>query len=87
MSLYAGALMVLILDDTRLPYWYPIQLFEVADPALPNEWLFADYGNSEHLQAIWGYEELIREESHYDALLERDADALRIFMERSQQSS
>lgn len=83
MSLYAGALMVLIRDDTRLPNWYPIQLFEVAEPVLPNNWLFANFGNSEHLQAIWGYEELIRDESHYDALLERDPDALRIFSERS----
>jgi hypothetical protein len=85
MSIYAGSLMVLVSDDTGLPNWYPIQLFRVADSGLSGSWRFASYCESAHLQALWGYEELIEDESHYDSLLERDAEALAVFLSRCEQ--
>ncbi|MEV5901011.1 hypothetical protein [Streptomyces sp. NPDC052127] len=82
MSIYAGVVMVLIRDDAQLPGWYPMEMFDVRDPRMPSHWLFAKYPGSEYLQALWGYEELINDEFHYDALLERDNGALVIFSNR-----
>lgn len=79
MSVYAGSIMILVRDDTDLPNWYPVQLFTIDNPDLPSGWRFASYGESGHLRAIWGYAELVDDESHYDALLERHADALAVF--------
>ncbi|MEV5576073.1 hypothetical protein AB0L06_39085 [Spirillospora sp. NPDC052269] len=81
-SIYSGMVMVLIRDDAQLPCWYPMEMFDVVDPHLPSDWLFANYSDSEFLQAIWGYEELVMDESHYDALLEREDGALVIFNAR-----
>lgn len=85
MSIYAGALMVLVSDDTGLPNWYPVQLFRVIDSRIPGDWRFASYGESRHLQALWGYDEMIEDEQHYDAILSRDPDALEEFFSRSGQ--
>lgn len=82
MSLYAGSVMVLVCADTGLPDWYPIQLFRVEDSSIPNEWRFAFYRDSAHLQALWGYEDMIDDESHYDGLLEREVRALEKFFSR-----
>jgi len=82
MSLYAGSIMVLVCDDAGLPNWYPMQLFRVEDSKVPDGWRFASYGESTHLQALWGYDELVDDESHYDALLERRDEALAILFSR-----
>jgi hypothetical protein len=83
MSIYAGALMAFLSDDTGLPNWYPIQLFRVDDSRIPDGWRFASYNESDHLQALWGYDELIEDEQHYDAVLARDPEALETFFSRS----
>lgn len=82
MSVYAGVVMVLIREDAQLPDWYPMEMFDVRDPRMPSHWLFAQYPGSEYLQALWGYEELVNDEFHYDALLERENGALVIFSNR-----
>ncbi|GIM88106.1 hypothetical protein Sar04_48420 [Salinispora arenicola] len=87
MSVYAGSIMVLICDDSQMPNWYPMQLFEVSHSRLPGNWHFAAYGDSSHLQALWGYRELVLDDAHYDSLLERDPEALRIFLSRYQRST
>lgn len=81
-SIYVGLVMVLIRDDTHLPSRYPMEMFDVADSRLPSDWFFVNYPDSDFLQAIWGYEELVVDEFHYDALLEREDDALAIFDSR-----
>ncbi|MBL7498707.1 hypothetical protein [Frankia nepalensis] len=59
-----------------------MEMFEVVDSRLPPGWLFTSYPNSDFLQAIWGYGELVMDEFHYDALLEREENALMIFSSR-----
>lgn len=82
-SLYAGSLGVLICDETGRPDWYPLQLFTVESHELPEGWWFRVVDErSPYLQALWGYHTLIDDEDHYDKLLERDPDALRIFLEQ-----
>jgi hypothetical protein len=85
MSLYAGSIMVLVCDDTGLPNWYPMQLFRVSDSNVPGGWRFASYGDSAHLQALWGYGELVDDESHYNDILERKNEALEVLFTRCRQ--
>jgi hypothetical protein len=82
LSLYFGSIMILLHDDTRLPGWYPVGLFDVIDHGLPADWGFASYPASTALQALWGYPEMVEDDSHYDAILERDETALATLMSR-----
>lgn len=79
-ALWHSVILLLVLDDTNLPYWYPVELFCMTDARLPDDWFFSVSAATEHgVQAIWGYEHLVTDSSHYGALLERDPEALRLF--------
>ena len=83
-SLWQGVIYLLLTDDYHLPYWFPMCLFSVNDPRLPEDWLFSffdDEGDERGLQALWGYDQLINDATHYEALIEREPEALRYFYE------
>lgn len=84
MAIWRDHLLVLLCDDVSLPNWYPIKIFYVSDGRMPSGWKFTCSRRQEDslLQALWGYDELITVKGHYDGLLERDANALRIFFEQ-----
>ncbi len=65
-----------------LPSWYPADLFEITDNLLPIEWYYNCFKNSETLSAIWGYSELALIEKHYEDLIERNDNAIKIFLKR-----
>jgi len=51
---------------TVRPEWYPIDLFSIEDPRIPDDWQFAtswEFGASKaaqtNVQARWGYSELV----------------------------
>ncbi|WP_120026865.1 hypothetical protein [Amycolatopsis panacis] len=72
--------MVLLESDTGLANWFPIELFEVVDGALPANWRFATRDEGETgLQAIWGYPELVDDPSYNEDLVEREAPAAAVF--------
>lgn len=80
MAIWRSALMILLLEDTGLPSWFTMELFEVTDPRLPNDWFFStETAAQEGVEAMWGYERLVRDGSHYEALLARDPEALKAF--------
>lgn len=81
MSLWSGAILILLADENHLPSWFPIELFLIIDSRLPNNWAFASTPASSYLQGLWGYELIINDPSHYDGLLERNPEALRSFYE------
>jgi hypothetical protein len=77
--------MILISDDTDLPNWYAPELFSVIDPHLSPEWCCALNVKSEGgLRAICGYEEIVQNEGHNDALMDRQKLALSIFANEKQ---
>lgn len=78
---------LLIGHDNSAPSWYPAELFDVSEHLLPIEWYFNYYGHKQgyELSAIWGYKELALDESHYDGLLERDGEALEVFLKRKRE--
>jgi hypothetical protein len=72
MALWESRLMVLLSDETDLPSWYPVELFSVTDSHVPGDWLCeVNMQNDGGLRAIQGYERLIRDDAHHDALQER----------------
>lgn len=80
MSIWRSALMVLLLDANNLPNWYPIEIFEVLDGHLPKNWFFRKIQDENSLlDAIWGYKEIVLDSVHYDALIDRVPDAIKIF--------
>ena len=67
--------------DDSTPSWYPAELFYIIDSTVPLHWEFQFFpeASRDSLGAIWGYPELVHEESHYDDLYERVPEALLIF--------
>ena len=90
LGIYETVLLALVYDDTKKPNWLPAGLFQISKVALPNSWRFsvcdgvaASGGDaSGRWVALWGYEELIEDHRHSDALIERDQSALEIFFRR-----
>ena len=83
--IYRNVLSYLIIGTyENLPSWYPAELFEVVDPLLPMEW-FCQYDSNSVLSALWGYYELVLSENHYDDLIEREDEAIRIFLKRKKE--
>lgn len=76
---------LIIPEQSERPSWYPDQLFEITENRMPPDWCVAVFPNGEKndLQLIVGYDEIVNSlDSHYDALIERDPEALAIFNER-----
>lgn len=87
LGIFETILLALVCDETQKPNWLPIGLFDLTDKELPAGWEFgvldgiaASGGDaSNRWVARWGYPELVRDDRHSDALIERDPDALAIF--------
>ncbi len=81
-ALWRSVVVLLLSDEDHLPNWYPVDLFTVSDAHLPNNWFFATFpGNELLVQAIWGYERLVCDTSHHDALSDREPSAMNAFFE------
>lgn len=83
MILYDGGMRYLIYDDYENPMWYPAELFEIEDSKLPNFWHYKYYGyDGYNVAAIWGYDELVNSEEHYDGIVEREKEDIELFMKK-----
>lgn len=81
-SLYEEGINYLLYDDFSMPNWYPAELFDVTDSRIPVDWHYKYSGNDESLTAIWGYEELVHSETHYDDICEQEVNAVQLFIRR-----
>ena len=87
LGIFETVLLALVCDETRRPNWLPIGLFDFEGTVLPADWEFAVVDGlgasggdaSNRWVARWGYPELVRDDRHSDALIERDPHALEIF--------
>jgi hypothetical protein len=80
MGLFNFGLIVLVVDSTGRPNWYPIDLFEVAVDEIPSEWVFARRtGGEEGMSAVWGYSRLARDQRLDEALAMHEEDAMIVF--------
>ncbi|WP_157777525.1 S1 domain-containing protein [Nocardia terpenica] len=83
-SVLGGRASALICDDTSLPYWYPLELFAVSDGTVPRLWELGLHNIGDGVfQMIIGYPEMARNPEHYDALIDREREAMRIFYQQS----
>jgi hypothetical protein len=85
-QMFKGKLSYLIIGTyENLPSWYPVELFEVVDSLLPFEWYYKFYGYDSLVSSVWGYKELVLEDAHHDELIEREDEAIRIFLKRKKE--
>lgn len=84
MCLWEGVLKYLLIGEENLPSWYPAELFEVIDKTLPLEW-YCNVTTGMCLEGIWGYKEMVYDDNHHDDLIERDSDAIKIFLNRKKE--
>jgi hypothetical protein len=69
------------------PHWYPAVLFRVVDDRISPSWGFAFFGDERtDVEAILGYEELVRDASHFDLLAEGNDEATIVFLRRKAES-
>jgi hypothetical protein len=87
MGVWETILEVLVRDDWGKPLWCPLGLFDCPPQPMPADWAFTVCDGLTlsgtalwtRWVARWGYEELVRDPGHSDALMERDPAALAIF--------
>jgi hypothetical protein len=86
-TLSKGLLSYLIVGEGLAPHWYPAELFIVTRSELPASWHFAALSEKDGyvVNAIWGYEELVATENHFDDLSNLEPDAMKVFVERKRQ--
>ncbi len=75
-----------LIDDGGYVSSYPYPLFEVIDNRLPVNWFFKSLKNTDEnypfLEAIWGYYELVFDDTHYEKLVDCDEEAVRMYFKR-----
>lgn len=87
LGIFWASLLALVCDETGMPSWQPVSLFEIDPQTLPPKWEFAVKSPAvaegdetpDRWVALWGYPELVRNASHNTGLLERDRGALDLF--------
>ena len=83
--IYKDVLQYLVIGtDENLPTWYPAELFEVVQPLKYYEEYYA-YGKDVLISAIWGFKELVLQDNYIYDLVEREIDAVRIFLKRKKE--
>ena len=88
MGLWKSSIELLLFGDIQLPFWYPAQLFSVTDPRMPEDWVFAiNLQNDGGMQANGGYEKVVFDHLHNDALMEREPDAIEAFLTEMQRGT
>lgn len=75
-----------LVDNNWLPDWEPYGLFEISDKAFPPNWHINIIDKKKYLYGnvffVAGFYELCTNENYYDALMDRDPEALEIYSKR-----
>lgn len=77
------------IDENGKPNFYPKEIFEVIDAQLSDAWYFREYSMDDvmynYVQMIFGYYELCFDQNHYEDLVYRDDDALKLYIKRKEE--
>ncbi|MGE6896721.1 phosphoribosylaminoimidazole synthetase [Priestia flexa] len=74
------------LDFPAIPFWYPAELFEITDHKVPMNWLYKYNGVIDGaVSAVWGYEELVMSDQHFDGLSEQEDSDIELFLKRKKE--
>lgn len=75
-----------LVDNGWLPDWVPYGLFEISDKAFPPNWHIDVIDRNKYpygdVSFVAGFYELCTDENYYDALMEREPEALEIYSKR-----
>lgn len=75
-----------LIDDGGYVSLYPYPLFEVVDNKLPSSWYFKSLKNTDenypYQEAVWGYYELVFDDTHYEKLVDVEEEAMRMYFRR-----
>lgn len=75
-----------LVDNGSRPDWVPYMLFEISDNAFPPNWHINIVNKEKYPQSdvfsLFGFYELCKDEVFYDALVEREPEALEIYRKR-----
>lgn len=75
-----------LIDDGGIILAYPYPLFNVIDHKVPPNWFFRSLKNTDerfpYTETIFGYYELVFDDTHYEKLVEMDEDAHRLYFRR-----
>ncbi len=73
---------LVIPSEGRLPDWLPAVLFTIVDRRLPYEWYFRELGRNHPTgeRIMVGYKEMVEDENHCVDLIERETNAIKIFL-------
>jgi hypothetical protein len=75
-----------IVDCAGVISVYPYPLFEVIDNSINSSWFFRAFkitdGFFPYQESIWGYKELVFDETHFEKLIEGEEEAQRIYFRR-----
>lgn len=84
--LFGGGTLDYLIDDGGYISAYPYPLFEVIDNRLPSNWIFKSFKNTDQnypcREAVFGYYELVFDDTHYEKLIDADENACRIYFRR-----
>lgn len=79
MALWESGLVILVVDDTDLPRWQPIELFTIIDRRVSAQWEFGLGDPADMVKALWGHPSLIGDPDHHDSLSGLVPGALEVF--------
>lgn len=83
MLVWRGILQYLLIGfEGGNPSWYPAELFSVVDNTLSIGWHFSYPGNADGIMALWGYNELVTSNKHYEGLIDLEPHAIDTFVKR-----
>ena len=76
-----------LIDEGGKPSCYPFQLFQVIDTSISPNWHFKIIEDENDIYpfekvAVWGYYELCFDQSHYERLVERNENDIRLYFKR-----
>jgi hypothetical protein len=79
-AVFAGRPKLQVVDDLGYPAWIPAWLFDVADPALPANWICNVFREEPAL--VMGPEFIAKDHDAYASMVEREADQVDRFWKR-----
>lgn len=79
-ALFEGRLTFQVVDDLRYPAWLPAWLFEMADPALPPDWICNVFHDEPAL--LLGPDFVAKDQDAHASMVELEADQVDRFWKR-----
>lgn len=76
-----------LVDEKSRPSFFPYQLFQITDDSISVNWHFKLYSEDDGIfpfdkEAMWGYSELCFNENHYEQLVDREPEVLKLYFKR-----